>query len=274
MNDTTVPTSNTVCLHRPKQQTSPARNHQPRLLDLFCGEGGAALGYQQAGFTVTGVDHQRSRGRHYPGQFVHDDALDYLAGHAHQYDVIHASPPCQAYSITKHSHHAEHPDLLAPTRDALNATGLPYVIENVVGAPLITPVLLCGSYFDLTAIDTDGTRLVLRRHRLFESNVWLWPTACYCLAYKDKGYLVGGIYGGGSSTRDRAKERRGGYTPAKHIRAELLGIPDGAMTWDGLAQALPPAYTHHVGQQLIEHVHPTDGLDPPGQQLHLPFGDD
>jgi DNA (cytosine-5)-methyltransferase 1 len=224
-------------------------NRRPRLLDLFSCEGGAAVGYNRAGFDVVGVDHKPQR--RYPFEFVHADALSYLADHAHEYDAVHASPPCQAYSITRHAHDKDHPDLLEPTRDALLATGLPYVIENVVGAPLRNPITLCGAAFDLVASDTDGVPLVLRRHRLFESNVFLAPVECECLIYKDRGYRIAGAYGGGSQDREHAQfVRRGGYTPARQIRAQLIGAE--WMTLDGLSQAIPPAYTQHVGAWLLE----------------------
>lgn len=222
----------------------------PSLLDLFCGEGGAALGYQRAGWTVTGVDSRPACGRHYPSTFVAADALEYAAEHWREYDAIHASPPCQLYSQSRHTHHAEHPDLVDPTRDLLEATGLPWIIENVPGAPLRMPITLCGAYFDLTTTDTDGTLLVLRRHRLFESNVWLTPTPCYCVAYRHRGYQIGGSYGGGSVSREAAKIRRGGYTPGKAQAAALLGIDPATMTKYGLRQCIPPAYTEHLGHDL------------------------
>lgn len=224
----------------------------PRVLDLFCGEGGAGEGYARAGFEVVGVDMER-RGHRYPHRFHQGDALAYVAAHGREFDAIHASPPCQAYSITKHSHSREHPDLLAPTRQALQATGKPYVIENVVGAPMVDPVTLCGAGFDLTTEDDDGTPLVLKRHRLFESSFWLWPVECLCGLYKAKGYRVGGAYGGGSSDRAHAQfVRRGGYTPAKPVRERLMGID--WMTLHGLSQSIPPVYTEHVGRQLLEHL--------------------
>lgn len=225
---------------------------RPRLLDLFCCEGGAAMGYHRAGFDVVGIDIE-NRAKRYPFEFIQADAIEYALKHGHEFDAIHASPPCQAYSITKHSHDKEHPDLVEPTRDALRATGRPYIIENVPGAPLIDPITLCGSSFDLTATDDDGTRLVLKRHRLFESNVHLWPVECLCLLYKDRGYQVGGAYGGGSADRTHAREvRRGGYTPGKSVRGGLLGID--WMTLHGLSQSIPPAYTEYLGTQLLEHI--------------------
>jgi DNA (cytosine-5)-methyltransferase 1 len=261
LSDHIVPNSPMVCLHGSEEQTTPA---QPRLLDLFCGEGGAGAGYLAAGFNVTGVDHEKARGRHYPGEFIHADALAYVEEHGHEYDAIHASPPCQAYSITRHSHKVEHPALLDPTREALTTLGIPYVIENVPGAPLDHPITLCGAYFDRTALDHDGTRLVLRRHRLFESNVWIWPTPCYCIAYRIRGFKVAGSYGGGSQTRAKAKVRRGGYTPGKDTRADLLGV-EFPMTWQGLADAIPPSYTKHIGADLLAALgqDPTTSAQPP-----------
>jgi hypothetical protein len=133
---------------------------KPRLLDMFCGAGGCSMGYLRAGFEVTGVDlHPQP---HYPFRFIQADAIAYCRKHGHEYDVIHASPPCQAYSITKNLKTAKtsHPDLVAATRAALIRTRKPYVIENVPGSPLINPLMLCGSMFGLGVI----------RHRLFESS--------------------------------------------------------------------------------------------------------
>lgn len=225
---------------------------RPRLLDLFCCEGGAAMGYHRAGFDVVGIDLER-RGHRYPFEFIQADAIAYVLEHGHEYDAIHASPPCQLYSVTHNAHNSKkHPDLVDPTRDAILSTGKPYIIENVPGAPLIDPITLCGAAFDLTATDIDGTALVLRRHRLFESNVWLWPVECACLIYKDLGYRVAGAYGNGSETPEAAKIRQGGYTPKPAVRAELLGID--WMTRNGLSQSIPPAYTQYLGEQLIEHL--------------------
>lgn len=146
-----------------------------RLLDLYCGAGGCAVGYSRAGFDVVGVDLNPMP--RYPFEFHQGDALDYLREHGHEFDVIHASPPCQAYCSLKSMPNAKvHPDLVAPTREALEATGKPYVIENVPGAPLLSPTMLCGTMFGLGTGDAD-----LRRHRLFETN-WslVLPFGMFC----------------------------------------------------------------------------------------------
>lgn len=207
------------------------------------------MGYHRAGFDVVGVDIAPQP--RYPFEFHQADALEYLAAHWQDFDAIHASPPCQAHSITRNTHTVEHPDLLPPTRELLEQIGLPYIIENVPGAPLLDPLLLCGSMFGLKAPDTDGQLLALRRHRLFESNVWLMG-AGGCV---HDATPVGGSYGGARHKRpeDRDGYRRGGYTPAVEVRADLLGV-DWPMTQHELAQAIPPAYTEYLGDQLLEAV--------------------
>lgn len=227
---------------------------RPLLLDLFSGAGGCSVGYHRAGFDVVGVDIEPHKD--YPYDFRLGDAMDVLndATYLAQFDAIHASPPCQAYSVTRHTHSVEHPDLYRPVKMALEAWSLrhfgrPWVIENVPGVPMPSYVTLCGSMFDLRATDEDGTELALRRHRLFESNVMLLaPGPC-----RHDDTQVGGVYGGGSSDRRHAKEvRRGGYTPKVHVRRDLMGID--WMNGDDLSQAIPPAYTEHLGQQLLDHV--------------------
>lgn len=222
------------------------------MLDLFCCAGGAGVGYHRAGFDVVGVDNKPQK--HYPFEFHQADALVFLAENAHRFVAIHASPPCQIHSITKHSHSSAHPDLLEPTRAALIETGLPYVIENVEGAPLIDPLTLCGTEFGLRAHDVDGVPLALRRHRLFESNVWLMG-AGGC-SHDDT--QVAGSYTAGRHRKPEHRDnpaRRGGYTPALPVRAELLGI-DWPMNEYELAQAIPPAYTEWIGRQLMNELVP------------------
>lgn len=222
-----------------------------RLLDLFCCEGGASAGYARAGFTVVGVDLE-DKSKRYPYEFHQADAIEFVKAHAHEFDAIAASPPCQAYSVTRHAHDVQHAELIEPTRDALAATGLPYIIENVYGAKgrLRSPLLLCGSMFGLTTPDTDGTPLRMERHRLFESNLpLLAPGPCQ----HDRRVQVAGAYGAGSNDRDHAKNvRRGGYVPAKPVVEALLGID--WMTVHGLYQSIPPAYTEYLGHQLRDHL--------------------
>jgi DNA (cytosine-5)-methyltransferase 1 len=218
---------------------------RPRLLDLFCGAGGAAMGYYRAGFDVIGVDLAPQP--HYPFPFHQGDALSFpLAG----FDAIHASPPCQAYSVLRRANPgAEYPDLVAPTRELLYAAGVPWVMENVPGAPLWPSVVLCGSMFDLGA----GERH-LRRHRLFESSVGMLQPQC-----QHEGEAVG-VYGGGpvgrytfaNGVRKGLKGRRGGYQGTMAERREAMGIT--WMTSKELNNAIPPAYTEWIGAQLLRHV--------------------
>ena len=151
---------------------------RPRLLDLFCGAGGAAVGYYRAGWDVVGVDIAPQP--NYPFRFVRADALDFLSDHGREYSATHASPPCQRYS-TMTADPSRHPDLIAPVRQLLIDTGGPWVIENVPQAPLIDPVILCGSSFALG----------VRRHRAFESSVPISERPC---RHADQGTPVG-VYG-------------------------------------------------------------------------------
>ena len=135
---------------------------RPKLLDLFCCQGGAAMGYHRAGFDVVGVDIELQP--NYPFEFVQADAMLYAAIHGAEFDAIHASPPCQGETVLQfvNNNRDSHPRLIEPAREVLDGIGIPYVIENVVGAELKDPVRLCGEMFSLGVI----------RHRLFETN---WP---------------------------------------------------------------------------------------------------
>jgi DNA (cytosine-5)-methyltransferase 1 len=223
--------------------------NKPKLLDLFCGAGGSAVGYHRAGFEVVGVD--LSPQKNYPFEFHQADAMTFDRS---GFDVIHASPPCQGYSISNNAYRGgDHPMLVDDMRDLLEETGKPYVIENVVGAPMPNAITLCGASFGLTATDDDGSTLYLRRHRLFESNQMLFSLPCGCKAMKRKGYNCGGVYGGGSSNLSYARhERFGGYTPRGAVRKELMAID--WMTVKELSQAIPPAYTEYIGLQLLQHL--------------------
>jgi DNA (cytosine-5)-methyltransferase 1 len=205
------------------------------------------MGYHRAGFDVVGVDIDPQP--RYPFEFHQADALEFLREHGHEFDAIHASPPCQAYSVTRHAHDSEHPDLVEPTREAMNATGLPWVMENVEGAPLVAPLTLCGSEFGLRAQDVDGMWLALKRHRLFESNVFLMGAG----GCSHDNTQIAGVYTGSRHRKPEHRDnpgRRGGYTPARTVRAALMGID--WMNEHELAQAIPPVYTEFIGAQLIE----------------------
>jgi DNA (cytosine-5)-methyltransferase 1 len=208
----------------------------PKLLDLYCCAGGAGTGYHRAGFDVTGVDINPQP--NYPFTFHQGDALTYLAGHWHEYDAIHASPPCQDHSITRHHHKRPHGtgDLLAATRRGLIALPVPWVIENVPGAPMRADYRLCGCMFGLPG---------LRRDRWFETS-WrgfdLRPP-CY---HADPTITVAG-HPGGTSTRDGTN----GFGTVAAWR-EAMGID--WMTARELAQAIPPAYAQHIGEQLLAHL--------------------
>lgn len=217
-----------------------ALSERPRLLDLFCGAGGAAMGYYRAGFHVVGVDINPQP--HYPFEFIQADALNVLActslpdSSRGPFDAIHASPPCQAYSRAGalRTEKRSHPDLVGKTRDHLIASGLPYVIENVPGAPLIDPVQLCGTAFGLGGPDWD-----LQRHRLFETNFSLRSLGCQ--HSKPAISVVG--HGATKATRERL-----GRNPMIAEKRTAMGID--WMNRDELSEAIPPAYTKYIGFQL------------------------
>lgn len=241
---------------------------RPKAFDLYCCEGGVSEGLRRAGFDPYGLDlFEDYSQKRYPFPSVKMDALAALdvlnmgdrLPFAHKggtvewlgladFTIASASPPCQRYSITNAARQHDYPDLIGPTREALQATGLPYVIENVEGAPLVDPLLLCGRMFGLSAIDTDGIELVLDRHRLFESIAPL--TAPEHPEHGDE--WVGGCYGGARRDKYEAKYvRKGGYVPPnKAVVEAYMGID--WMTWKGLHQSIPPAYTEHLGKQLLE----------------------
>ena len=207
-----------------------------KLLDLYCKAGGASKGYQLAGFEVVGVDIKKQK--RYPYEFIQADCLELMKDieFLKSFDVIAASPPCQTHSITQHLRNAQgrstdKVDLIPQTRQALIASGKPYVIENVPGAPLIEPIQMCGSYFGLK----------VRRHRRFESNLPIVGSPC---KHKEQGKPVG-VYG---SMRDEIP--KGGHT-AKTIEEarEAMGID--WMIWGELVEAIPPVYTQEIGKQLL-----------------------
>ena len=219
-------------------------------LDLYCGAGGVARGLMPAGFSVVGVDILPQP--HYPGdEFVQADALQYLAtADLSWISFVWASPPCQAYSaVSRAPGKHRDADLVALTREALKRTGLPYVIENVVGAPLFSPILLCGSMFGLeTHPYPDGWRI--ERHRLFETSFpILFAPTCQ---HDDR--PVCGIYGGHFRDRRRAKgtNHRGGSNIPTELGFKAMGIPRAAMAVAEISDAIPPAYSKFIAEKFLE----------------------
>lgn len=211
-------------------------NQRPILLDLFCCQGGAGKGYDLAGFTVVGVDIEPQP--RYPFAFIQADALEYLQHHGHEYDAIHASPPCQRYSaLTKATKTSDnHPDLIGPVRNLLVATNKPWVIENVPNSPLLNPIVLCGTMFP---------ELRTFRHRLFESNV---PLVAPPHPPHPKGMPKTGRQPNADGWMSLA-----GHFPNLPAARRAMGMEWGDTY--GIAQAIPPAYTEYIGKQLIGWLH-------------------
>ncbi len=202
------------------------------------------MGYHRAGFEVVGVDIKPQP--RYPFEFYCYDALDVLAEGFQQppigvtFDAIHASPPCQAFSAAQSIRGRHHEDLLTPTRELLEETGLPWVIENVPGAPMRKDLVLCGSMFQL-----EHRGFGVRRHRWFEfSDPDMAPLVSPCWHRLPPAY----IYGHGADNKHRDKYGKTSVTDW----AGLMGID--WMTRDELAQAIPPAYTEFIGEQIMAHV--------------------
>ena len=232
-----------------------AETGAPLLLDLYCCEGGAAKGYADAGFEVIGVDI--SPQPNYPFRFIQADALDVLryglvgAGLPedidHRIDAIHASPPCQFHlnlgAVNRKMGRAfDHVDLIGETRELLESTGLPYVIENVADArlSLINPVRICGT----------GLGRPLRRHRLFESNLELEGVPCDHKAFTEKKYWTG-WRPKGKTALSTVVQIYGNAGGREHW-PEALGVD--WMTAKGMTECVPPAYTEHIGAQLLAHI--------------------
>ena len=203
---------------------------RPRLLDLFCCQGGASAGYVLAGFEVVGVDIDPQP--RYPFTFVQGDALAYLDEHGGEFDAVHASPPCQGYSNAQRIQGHEHPMLIEAVRERLDMLGKPYVIENVPGAPLKAPAELCGGMFGLRTY----------RHRLFESNAGL-------VAPEHVQHLVGQVKMGRPLREGDYYQAVGNFSNVPYVRADM-GVP--WMSRDGIRESIPPVYAHYVGGFLLE----------------------
>jgi DNA (cytosine-5)-methyltransferase 1 len=215
---------------------------KPRLLDLFCGAGGCGEGYHRAGFEVVGVDIEPQP--RYPFEFHQADWRVYLRAHWHEFDCFHASPVCKGYSHANNIHgRTDHPMEIAEVREALKATGRPYVIENVEGARahMDHPVTICGLSLGLN----------VRRHRLFECSFPVMVPPCgdhsgdWLLVFGhtvlERGHVVAKAKVGGNVIRRK-------HTTTDRGR-DAMGID--WMTRDELSQAIPPAYTEHIGGFLL-----------------------
>lgn len=197
----------------------------PLLLDLFCGAGGAAVGYHQAGFRMVGVDIKPQP--HYPFPFIRADAMTWpIRG----VDAVHASPPCQAFTRARVIHKRAHPDLINSIRARLKSTGVPWVIENVVGAPVYPDYRLCGCMFLLQA---GGKSLY--RERWFE-------TSWQCFQFRQP------------CNHELPAIDVFGHTATTSIagRREAMGID--WMNRDELSEAIPPAFTEYIGRELLAHA--------------------
>jgi DNA (cytosine-5)-methyltransferase 1 len=224
----------------------------PRLLDLYCCAGGASMGYHRAGFTVYGSDIARQP--HYPFAFHQGDAIDVMAtllrgdvvDFTHQdgrvewltladFDAFAGSPPCQAFTLCQRIQGNDHPDLIDATRDAFESTGRPWVIENVVGAPLRSPVMLCGAMF---------VGLQVYRHRLFEAS---FPIA----APPHPEHAARVTKMGRPPVDGEFMHVVGNFAGVAKART-AMGVP--WMVRDEMREAIPPAFTEHIGHQLAAHL--------------------
>lgn len=215
------------------QPTDNRRDLALRVLDTYCCQGGAGKGYSDAGADVTGVDKD-SQPR-YPFTFIQGDAIAYIREHGAEFDFIHASPPCQHDSDCQRIQGRAHPDLIGPTREALNSTGRPWVIENVRGAlsKLRNPVLLCGAMFGLETyrhryFETGGGFTLIQPHHPLHTVPQAKmgrpvPPGCY-------GQYVGN-FSGVQAARD------------------VLGVP--WMNRDGIRECIPPAYAEWIGRAFL-----------------------
>ncbi len=210
-----------------------------RLLDLFCGAGGAGMGYADAGFEVVGVDIAPQP--HYPFTFHQADALTWNPWRWYRdFDAIHASPPCQAYTTMNNRHGSSSLPLIDAAREVLTSTGLPWIIENVAGAlaHMRSPIELTGEMFGLR----------VHRPRLFESNVMLLAPA-----RPPRQADPVAVYGKNDQRRLWTR-KDGSELRCANLEDASKAMGIDWMTWDELREAIPPAYTEHVGRQLLDHV--------------------
>lgn len=215
---------------------------RPKLLDLFCCGGGSGVGYDRAGYEVTGVDNRKHP--NYPFEFVLDDAIEYLRKYGHLFDAVHASPPCQGYSPhtrndskwVGYSNGKQEPRLISVIRENI-PSGMPYVIENVPGAKLEleNPFMLCGAMFGLP----------ISRHRYFESNVLIMPPEHpKCRGIAKKYSEEHGI-----EYRDMSVTGKGRHAGTSDRWMKIMDIT-WPMTQSEIVESIPWAYTKFIGDQL------------------------
>ncbi len=199
---------------------------RPKLLDLYCGEGGAAVGYHRAGFQVTGVDNLKKK--RYPFKFILDEGISYISKNWHKYDAIHMSPPCQKYTCVNTYNKTKCSNDLELLLIICGYIPIPWVIENVPNAPLPKTISLFGPQFNLNII----------RKRIFYSNIMLFEPGAVPQKrryYPDKKiFTIAGAGGKGNT-----------------VSAWSAAIKINWMTRNGLRQSIPPAYTEFIGNQLI-----------------------
>ncbi len=241
----------------PDTDIQERRGRTLKILDLYCKAGGASAGYARAGFEVVGVDIEDQP--NYPYKFIKMDAIEFLKTQdISEYDAIHASPPCQAHTRAKHlsaarngGKYRDHKDLIQATRELLQKSGKPYVIENVVGAPLIKPIALNGTQFK---------NIYTQRRRMFESNIELKePDRPYI---KKKTPTAGNGFG-----QDGFISICGsGGVRGMNAKQIILywGFALGGIDWmtrAELAEAIPPVYTEFIGKQIIDYIKRGGGAD-------------
>lgn len=230
---------------------------RPKLVDWFCCEGGAAMGYHQAGFDVIGVDDKPQP--RYPFPFIRADCLDEASRLLEWADAVHASPPCQFGSeVTPDWARGAHVNLIPPTRKLLLRSGKPYVIENVrkvAAAHLINPVYLTGTMFDMHVVDSRGRRFDLERTRGFETN---WPL----LVPWEPGaqHPIANVFGGHFRVRSGEFRTAGGTERTVDLPGEnrqALARKLMQMEWatmQGISEAVPPPFTEYIGEKLLAYL--------------------
>ena len=205
-----------------------------KLLDTYCCQGGASAGYIAAGFDVVGVDFEPQP--RYPYPFEQADAVQYIRDHGHEFDAIHASPPCQRYSKAQRIQNREHPDLISATREACLEVGVPFVIENVEDArgELINPAMLCGEFFGLRTY----------RHRLFETSFHVEIPLHF--EHVERTVKMGRTVNPGDFYH-----AVGNFSGVDYIRGDM-GVP--WMNRDGIRECIPPVYSEFIGRQMMTHL--------------------